>query len=285
MLQKSLEELAQTEGGKTAIKIIKQNKIFKIVFLILILLNLCFYILMYDQKIGFYCYIAIFLVICLGYHVYYARMSAGIHKILSEECDPFKAEEVYTYYYLAYAKKKLEKKQGSSSKWIYHLYISSSVLLQGDYERAFFILNQIDRRELERSKQYLIFRFHQNMRIYYCIKNDEAVLNSMRNYFVQMSEDEHIKKLYRKCIKEEIEMIDLHCSLNRGDFSVYEYLSRQPEWTRGGRLQRVATRWIDAKVHKMQNNQEAAMLDCQYVIENGNKLCYVSMAKQMLSFI
>lgn len=243
MLQKSLEELAQTEGGRTAIKIIKQNKILQIVILILYILNLCFYMLMYDHK------------------------------------------EVYTYYYLAYAKKKLEKKQGSSSKWLYHLYISFSVLLQGDFERAFFILNQIDRRELDRSKQYLIFRFHQNMRIYYCIKNDEAVLNNMRNYFVQMSEDKHFKRLYRKWIKKEIEMIDLHCSLNRGDFTVYEYLSRQPEWTKGDRLQRVATHLMDAKVHNMQKNQEAAMLDCQYVIENGNRLYYVSMAKQMLSFI
>ncbi|MBD5444131.1 MAG: hypothetical protein HDR29_01130 [Lachnospiraceae bacterium] len=281
MLQKSLEELAQTEGGRTAIKIIKQNKILQIVILILYILNLCFYILMYDHKLVFFIVIAIIFVLWFCAQIYYAR----IHKILNEECDPFKAEEVYTYYYLSYAKKKLEKKQGASSKWLYHLYISYSVLLQGDFERAFFILNQIDRRELDSSKQYLIFRFHQNMRIYYCYKNDDAVLNNMRNYFVKMSEDKHFKRLYRKWIKKEIEVIDLHCSLNRGDFSVYEYLSRQPEWTRGTRLQRVATHWMDAKVHNMQKNQEAAVLDCQYVIENGNRLWYVSMAKQMLSFI
>ena len=105
------------------------------------------------------------------------------------------------------------------------------------------------------------------------------------NYFVQMSEDEHFKRLYRKMITKEIEMIDLHCSLNQGDFSVYEYLSRQSEWAKGTRLQRVATHWMDAKVHNMQKSQEAAIQDCQYVIENGNRLCYVSMAKQMLSFI
>ncbi|MDE5866009.1 MAG: hypothetical protein K2H31_05360, partial [Lachnospiraceae bacterium] len=60
---------------------------------------------------------------------------------------------------------------------------------------------------------------------------------------------------------------------------------RQPEWTRGARLQRVGTRWTDAKVHNMQKNQEAAIQDCRYVIENGNRLCYVSMAKQLLLFI
>lgn len=286
MLQKSLEELGQTGGGKTAIKIIKQNKIVQIISYIIISLVFLFFIFMFERyKIVFYITMATYFVLYLCVQTYYAR----IHKILSEECDPFKAEEVYTYYYLAYAKKKLEKKyeqkQGSSSKWLYHLYISSSVLLQGDFERAFSILNQIDRRELDRSKQYLIFRFHQNMRIYYCYKNDDAVLSNMRNYFVQMSEDEHIKRLYRKWIKKEIELIDLHCSLNRGDFSVYEYLSRQPEWTRGARLQRVGTRWTDAKAHNMQKNQEAAIQDCRYVIENGNRLYYVSLAKQMLSCI
>lgn len=282
MLQMSLEELAQTEGGKAAIKIIKQNKIVQIVSCIFVSLVFVFFIFTFDRyHIVFYITMAIYLVLWLCVQVYYARM----HKILSEECDPFKAEEFYTYYYLAFAKKKLEKKHGSSSKWLYHLYISSSVLLQGDFERAFFIMNQIDRRELDRSKQYLIFRFHQNMRIYYCNKNDDAVLNNMRNYFVQMSEDEHIKRLYRKLIKKEIEIIDLHCSLNRGDFSVYEYMRRQPEWTRGARLQRVSVRWTDAKVHNMQKNQEAAIQDCQYVIENGNRLCYVSLAKQMLSYI
>lgn len=179
----------------------------------------CFFIFTFDRyHIVFYITMAIYLVLWLCVQVYYARM----HKILSEECDPFKAEEFYTYYYLAFAKKKLEKKRGSSSKWLYHLYISSSVLLQGDFERAFFILK---------------------------------------------------------------ELIDLHCSLNRGDFSVYEYLSRQPEWTKGARLQRVSAHWMDAKVHNMQKNQEAAILDCNYVIENGNRLCYVSLAKQMLSCI
>ncbi|MBD5454745.1 MAG: hypothetical protein HDR30_10585, partial [Lachnospiraceae bacterium] len=223
MLQKSLEELAQTEGGKTAIKIIKQNKIAQIVVYILMFLIFSFFIFTSDRyKIVFYITMAIYLALGLGVRKYYAR----IHKILNEECDPFKAEELYTYYYLAYAKEKLERRNSTSIKWLYHLYISNSVMLQGDYERAFCILNQIDRRELEldRSKQYLIVCFHQNMRFYYCYKNDEVVLNNMRNYFLQMSEDENIRRRYRKLIKKEIEMIDLHFSLNRGDFSVYEYL-------------------------------------------------------------
>ena len=283
-MEKSLEELAQTEGGKAAIKIIKQNKIAQIVVYILMFLVFSFFIFTFDRyKIVFYITMAIYLALGLGVRKYYAR----IHKILNEECDPFKAEELYTYYYLAYAKKKLEKKPDSSLKWFYHLCISISVMFQGDYERAFCILNQIDRRELEsdRSKQYLIVSFHANMRFYYCYKNDEAVLNNMRNYFLQMSEDSNIKKRYRKSIKEEIETIDLHFSLNRGDFSVYEYLRRQPKWTKGPRLHRVATRWVDAKVHNMQKNREAAILDCQYIIENGNRLFYVDKAKQMLSSI
>lgn len=284
MLEKSLEELAQTEGGKAAIKIIKQNKIAQIVVYILMFLVFSFFIFTFDRyKIVFYITMLIYLVLYLSALVYFAR----IHKILSEECDPFKAEELYTYYYLAYAKEKLERRKSPSIKWQYHLYISSSVMFQGDYERAFSILNQIDRRELEsdRARQNLLVSFHANMRFYYCYKNDEAVLNNMRNYFLQMSEDSNIKKRYRKSIKEEIEMIDLHFSLNRGDFSVYENLSCRPEWTKNSRLHRVANHWVDAKVHNMQKNREAAILDCQYIIENGNRLFYVDKAKQMLSCI
>ncbi len=282
MLQKSLEELAQTEGGKIAIKMIKQNKIAQVVFYILTSLVFGFFMLTFNRyNIVFYITMAIFLVLGLCILIYYAR----IHKILTEECDPFKAEELYTYYYLAYAKKELERRKSSSIKWQYHLYISSSVMFQGDYERAFSILNQIDRRELEsdRSRQNLLVSFHANMRFYYCCRNDEIVLNNMRNYFLQMSEDSNIKKRYRKSIKEEIEMIDLHFSLNRGDFSVYENLSCRPEWTKGSRLHRVANHWVDAKVHNMQKKREAAILDCQYVIENGNRLFYVDKAKQMLA--
>ena len=284
MLQKSLEELAQTEGGKAAIKMRKQNKIAQIVFYILGSLVFVFFMLTFNRyKIVFYITIVIYPALGLGVQAYYAR----IHKVLSEECDPFKAEELYTYYYLAYAKKKLERRKSPSTKWQYHLYISSSVMFQGDYERAFSILNQIDRRELEmdRSRQNLLVSFHANMRMYYCYKNDEAVLNKMRNYFLQMSEDKNIKRLYRDLMKKEIEMIDLYCSLNRGDFSVYENLSSRPEWTKNSRLHRVGNRWMDAKVHNMQKDRDAAILDCRYVIENGNRLCYVDVAKQMLSSI
>ena len=282
MLQKSLEELAQTEGGKVAIKIRKQNNIAQVVFYIFGSLVFVFFMFTFNRyKIVFYITMVIYLAMGLGVQAYYAR----IHKILSEECDPFKAEELYTYYYLAYAKKKLERRKSPSIKWQYHLYISSCVMFQGDYERAFSILNQIDRRalELDRSRQNLLVSFHANMRMYYCYKNDEDVLNNMRNYFLQMSEDKHIKRMYRELMKKEIEMIDLHCSLNRGDFSVYECLSHRPEWTRSSRLHRVGNRFTDAKVHNMQKDREAAILDCQYVIENGNRLCYADAAKQMLS--
>ncbi|MDE5597468.1 MAG: hypothetical protein K2J04_06510, partial [Lachnospiraceae bacterium] len=192
MLQKSLEELAQTEGGKAAIKIIKQNKTAQIVFYIITGLVFGFFMLTFNRyKIVFYIAMVTFLGLWLCIQIYYAR----IHKILNEECDPFKAEELYTYYYLAYAKKELEKNSKPSSKWLYHAYISYCVMLQGDFERAFSILNQIDRREWDSSSQYLIYRYHSCMRMYYCYKNDEVVLNNMKNYFLQMSEDkQHIKR-------------------------------------------------------------------------------------------
>lgn len=275
MLHKSLEELAQTEGGKTAIKIIKQNKIVQICYYIFIWMLFCCYLaLTYNgSRMAFYVFMALGLILAIGIRTYYNR----IHWSLIKECNPFKAEEVYTYYYLAYAKKKLKL----SVKWFYHLYISRSVMLQGDFERAFFILNQIYRKELDSAKQSLICLFHQNMRIYYCYKNDTVVLNDMRNYFIRMLKDSRIRRTYRNVIKKEIEMIDLHVSLDRGDFSVYDNLSRQRGWTRGSKLQRVSKRWTDAVVHNMQNNQEAVRLDCQYVIENGNRLYYVEAAKAL----
>lgn len=282
MLHKSLEELAQTEGGRCARKIIKQNQIVRTCYLLFVFIG-CFGVLFWASKMNgdmtaIYYFIASTLGLGLCVRIYFTR----IHRILTEECDPFKAEEVYLYYYLAYAKKKLERRSGPSAKWLYHLYISYSVMLQGDFERAFFILNQIDRRELDRSRQYLICRFHQNMRMYYCYKKDAVVLHDMRNYFIRMSKDLRIRRQYRKWIKKEIEMIDLHLSLSRRDFSIYENLSRRPGWTKGVRLQRVANRWVDAIVHNMQNDPERAKMDCRYVLENGNRLYYVSMAERML---
>lgn len=282
MLHKSLEELAQTEGGKSAGKIIRQNTVVKICYFTFV--NIGFIgsafcsLVMNGDMTAVYCFMGAMLVLGTCLRVYFTR----IHRILREECDPFKAEEFYTYYYLAYAKKSLERRPGTSMKWLYHLYISYSVMLQGDFERAFFILNQIDRKELDRSRQYLICSFHRNMRMYYCYKNDIVVLNDMRSYFVRMLKERRVMGQYRKAIKKEIEMIDLHLSLNRGDFRVYEDLSCRSDWMKGPKLKKVTNRWVDAMVHNMLNDKNAARCDCQYVIENGNRLYYVGMAMRML---
>lgn len=284
MYLKTLEEVSKSEGGLEAIKMKKQNNIIKIAGFILI--TICFFSMLnairVDNMFQYYFSATIIGFSSLGARQYYCR----IHNILNKKCDPYKAEGAYTYMYLAYIdKKQYKNKYNKYNSLGYPTLIARSIMLQGDFERAFSILNQMDLAELNKTHKIWVCNYHDIMRMYYCFKKDIGVLLEMRQYLYQFSKTPGLRKRYQRMMEREIDYINLFLSLQKEDYSVYHDLSQRANWNRGSVIQKVSYRWIDAKVHRMQGNIEAAKADCQYILEHGNRLYYVDLAKQMLEDI
>jgi len=280
MLEKSLEEIAVTEGGLAAERVRKRNKLVRVAMLLSIVIYfICFECISVGDSVSFYFLKCLVLVLAyLVFLKYIRKYLSRIHDILEVECDPYKMEEALAYFYI---KNGIAGKE--SRKRMYNILMARAIILQGDFDRAYDVLMGVDRDCLR--KGYWFCTYHDCMRMYYCSKDDVQVLSDMKKYFFQLSKDYSMRKRHRKFMEKEIQIINIHLSMMKGELGDYEIASQKADWKKGANITLVSHRWMDARAHYIKNEAEAAKADCRYVIENGNRLYYTNLAREMVQLI
>lgn len=277
MLEKSLAEIAATEGGIAAQKVRKRNKLVRVAMLLSIVIYIiCFECISVGDSVAFYflkCLALIF--VYLTFINFIKKYLSRIHDILEVECDPYKMEEALAYFYI---KNGIAGKE--SRRRMYNILIADAIIFQGDFDRAYEVLQKVDRERL--GKGYWLYLYHDCMRMYYCNKDDVPMLSDMKKYFFQLSKDYSLRKRIRKYMETEIQLINIHISMMKGELDDYETFSKKTNWKKSKNLTLVSYRWMDARAHYIKNEMEAAKADCRFVIEKGNRLYYTGLAKEML---
>lgn len=280
ILEKSLEEFAATEGGMAAEKVRKRNKQVRLAMLLSIAVYIiCFEYISLGDSVSFYflkC-LALFLSY-LVFIKFIRKYLSRLHDILEVECNPYKMEEALAYFYI---KNGIAGKE--SKRRMYNILIARAIIFQGDFDRAYALLEGVDRERL--GKGYWLCMYHDCMRMYYCSKDDVLMLADMKKHFFQLSKDYRLRKRYRKFMEKEIEFINIHISMMKGELDDYETASRKADWKKGKNITLVSHRWMDARAHYIKNEMVAAQMDCQFVTENGGRLYYTELARKMLENI
>lgn len=278
MLEKSLEELSLTEGGKAAKKILRQNIVIKIAAVVIIIFVLKCWLWALNQE-NYVLYAAALLVEFLT--IFAVRIAfSRWHLILQVECDPCKAEEAFGYAY-----KKREKRLWTKEKDRYYLLIARCILFEETFDRAFPLLLKVNAEQMRLNWQLIYFDC---LRIYYgrmrAVDGDPMLFaqewERLRLTFKSMLTSR--KKKIRKTAQEELEIMEMADAMNQGDLTLYKKLSGQKEWKKGVKMVLVSRHWTDAKACYITKDLEGAKKHCSYVIANGNRLYYVRLAEQML---
>lgn len=280
MLEKPLEEIAATQGGMAAEKVRKRNKLVRVSMLLSIVIYIaCFECISVGDSVSFYflkC--LVLLLVYLSFIRFVRKYLSRIHDILEVECDPYKMEEALAYFYI---RNRIAGKE--PRKRMYNILIARAIIFQGDFDRAYEVLQGVERERL--GKGYWFCLYHDCMRMYYCSKDNVQMLADMKKYFFQVSKDYSLRKRYRKYMEAEIQFINIHISMMKGELDDYETFSRKANWKKGTNIMLISHRWIDARAHYIKHEMDAAQRDCQFVIENGNRLYYTGLAREMLKSI
>lgn len=275
-----LEELSLTEGGQTAKKILRQNMYVRIAIILeTIALLICAVWALRQGYDALYLSTLFIMISCaFAARIYFLR----VHKILSVECDPYKAEEAYTYLY-----KKKENKLNAKAKQKYYLLIAQSILFEDVFDRSLALLAKVDPDQLKFPwKLY----YYDCFRMYYGRKKlggeDVAKeLGSIRSYFELILRQKGSSRRNKKAAQNQLDCMALSDSLDQRDLSVYQKLREQKNWHKGLGMVVVSQYWADARAYEISGDLEALKKACYYVIANGNRLYYVGLAKGLLEKI
>lgn len=276
---KTLDDLRATEGGRFAFTIIRKNKRVRWMAPVsLLLMAACFLAgsKMHDDTLPEIIGILIFVSGMLAMKKIMGQNSNGFLTPLDEECDPYKAEDVFaTCYYVG---------KDLMTKLFYYICIARSITFQGDYERALQMLQEVRIEAYRNQMRYrmCLLWYYDTLRLCYTRKGGDDKLETIRQEFRRMQQTYGGKRQFGKMIADEIDMIGLELSLRAGRTDVYDRESRREDWRSGSRLTVVARHCVDVRAALMRNDREAAKAACRYVVENGNRIWHVGYAGEVL---
>ena len=279
MKTKTLDDLRATEGGRYALAIVRKNKKVRWLSLVSLLLMIACFLAggrMPDDTLPDIIGILIFVCGLLLVKKIMGKNSNGFLDVLDEECDPYKAEDVFaTCYYVG---------RDLMTKLFYYLCIARSITFQGDYERALQMLREVRIQSYRNQMRYktCLLWYYDTLRLCYAHKGETDKLEMIAQEFRNMQHTYGGNRQFAKTVAKEIDMIALELSLQAGRTDEYDRISGSEDWRSGSRLTAVTQRWTDVRAARIRGDREAAKAACRYVVEHGNRLWHVADARDML---